>query len=192
MINPSEVTNFNRSDYELEEFFLFCIFVAGKTATTTARNLAAFLQNATLTPLNHLRFLSQNNLIQQELVRARIGQYKRLTICLTQVVEKNLDLRTCSVADLESISGIGAKTARYFLLHTRPNQNIAALDIHIMRWLKEQGFDAPARPKNNKDYLYWESIFLTEAKKYNMSIADLDLAIWNSRSKSGTGVNIGV
>ena len=35
MINPFEVTNFNYTDAQLQEFLIACIAVAGKTAKTT-------------------------------------------------------------------------------------------------------------------------------------------------------------
>ena len=43
MINPLEVTNYNRTQSELQEFLLFCINVAGKVAVE-APKLEVFLQ----------------------------------------------------------------------------------------------------------------------------------------------------
>ena len=36
MIDPFKITNFKRTDEELEEFWLFCLCVAGKTASIVA------------------------------------------------------------------------------------------------------------------------------------------------------------
>ena len=43
MINPYQITNYDRSSSELEEFLLFCIVVAGKTAYIQAQKLEDFL-----------------------------------------------------------------------------------------------------------------------------------------------------
>jgi hypothetical protein len=44
MIDPRDVTKFDRTQAELEEYWLFCIVAAGKTAMTQARLLDAYLQ----------------------------------------------------------------------------------------------------------------------------------------------------
>lgn len=184
MINPSDITKYDRTDYELEEFFLFSVLVAGKTAKVVARSLAAFLEDTSLTPLNYIRNLVKSYTLEQKLKEARTGQYSRLTKLLTEVLRRNICLRTCSASDLESISGIGPKTARFFILHSREQQCYAVLDVHIMRWLAGEGYDTPVRPKNNKDYAYWEQIFLNHADTYigrftSIGYAELDLMIWN-------------
>ena len=46
MINPAEVTNYNRTQYELEEFILFCINVAGKKSAIEAPKLEVFIERA--------------------------------------------------------------------------------------------------------------------------------------------------
>ncbi|NJO62828.1 MAG: hypothetical protein HC836_32775 [Richelia sp. RM2_1_2] len=152
-------------------------------AKVTARALATLLQPTSLSPFNYIRFLLQNGGLEGELRRARIGQYARLVRLLTEVMNRNICLRTCSVEDLESLPGIGPKTARFFILHTRLDQTYAVLDVHIMRWLNEEGYEAPVRPRNNEEYAFWETIFLNHADNYtklftNVKIAELDLLIW--------------
>ena len=46
MINPAEVTNYNRTQSELQEFLLFCINVAGKKSSIEAPKLEVFIQRA--------------------------------------------------------------------------------------------------------------------------------------------------
>jgi hypothetical protein len=43
MITPTTITNYNRTEEELEEFLLFSILVAGKGAEQQAKKLDAFL-----------------------------------------------------------------------------------------------------------------------------------------------------
>jgi len=45
MINPFDVTNFNRNDEELQEFLIFCLFVAGKNALQTAGKVDSFVKS---------------------------------------------------------------------------------------------------------------------------------------------------
>ena len=95
-----------------------------------------------------------------------------------------IDLETCTAEDLEAIPGIGQKTSRFFITHSRPNQNYAILDTHILAWLKSLGYnDIPKSTPAGKRYQEIEQLFLFEAKKRNVSAADLDLQIWKERSK---------
>ncbi len=113
---------------------------------------------------------------------ARLGQYQRLA----QGFENSLlfDLRTASIADLKTIQGVGDKTARYFILHTRANQKIAVLDRHVLRYMRDKGYDVPkAGTPNGKKYLELEKSFLAEAQLEDMTPADFDLMLWNKYSK---------
>lgn len=98
-------------------------------------------------------------------------------------------LRVCTVEDLENIKGIGAKTARFFIMHSRPNQRIAVLDTHILHWLRDQGVAAPKTTpsKGSKKYKDLELTFLTLADKLGEDPAILDLRIWNEYSRNGLG-----
>ena len=82
--------------------------------------------------------------------------------------------------DLEAIPGIGPKTSRFFLLHTRPNQEIAVLDTWILKYLKNAGYNAPKATPSGKKYLELEKNFLFEARKNNMKPADFDIYIWRN------------
>ena len=44
-IDPYNITNFNRTEGELQLFLLFCIVVAGKTAYIQAEKLEQFLDS---------------------------------------------------------------------------------------------------------------------------------------------------
>jgi thermostable 8-oxoguanine DNA glycosylase len=68
-----------------------------------------------------------------------------------------------------------------FLMHSRPNQNYAALDTHILKHLREKGYEAPATtPPPGERYRNLEKIFIQEAQKASMTVAAYDLHIWNS------------
>jgi len=185
MVDPTNFTNFNRTVSELEELLIFSICVAGKPAMRTAKavaNLLAYCDSASIAPFDIIRWLIKGNLLVAAMEAQGIGQYSRIGRALKESVEANLDLRKCSVEDLESIHGIGPKTARMFILHTRPNQRIAALDTHILKFLKEKGHDVPKTTPSGKRYLTLEQAFLTEADKSGMTVADFDLHLWRKYS----------
>lgn len=184
MIDPTAVTNYNRTDAELEEFMLFCIAVAGKTAQIIARQLQVLLDIATGdNPFDKIRNLIKIGRLDTVLKLARLGKYHVLMKAYKQILD--LNLRTCSLEDLEKVHGIGPKTARYFMLHTRPNVQVAALDTHILKFLKEQGYVVPNHTPTGKKYKELEQIFIMEATKRGRQIAEFDLAIWNHYSKDG-------
>lgn len=181
MIDPSVPTNFNRTQSELEEWLLFCVVVAGKSSSQQAKKLDQFLGDGVGSPFEKIRDWEKSLLLMPKLRESKLGQYNRLYNCFRLVT--GLNLKKTSVAVLEGIPGIGPKTARFFVLHSRPNQNIAVLDTHILSWLREQGYATPKSTPSGKKYLEIEQWFLNEAKKRNMSIAELDIQIWNERKR---------
>lgn len=191
MIDPTKITNYNRNQRELEEFLLFCIMVAGKSASGTAQKLHQFLMRRenNESPLEYVDALVHEELnldLDIAMRNVRLGQYKRLGTAFRGILQFQNRLHEVSVEDLESISGIGSKTARFFILHSRPNVSHAVLDTHILKWLREQGFDAPKSTPPKKKYAELEKIFLTFAWKNEITPAELDLQIWKSYSQKPT------
>jgi thermostable 8-oxoguanine DNA glycosylase len=82
---------------------------------------------------------------------------------------------------LQCVKGIGMKTARFFVMHTRAHQMYACLDTHILAWLGDKGHDVPKSTPQGKKYLELEKIFLDYCIEMDMMPADLDLKIWNER-----------
>jgi len=186
MTDPLNPKNFNRSDSELEEWLLFCIFVAGKNSKTQQKKLHEFLDLLGY-PEYPIKLLSDFSeaLIGVYLREVKMGQYNRLTKCLHTLSHANLDLRTCTTEQLESIPGIGMKTSRFFITYSRETNDYAVLDTHILSWMRENGYDAPlSTPTNPKQYKELERLFLEECKKRNMTPQELDFNIWESRQTS--------
>lgn len=109
---------------------------------------------------------------------AGIGCYSQKAITFMQLAESNLNLKSCGVEDLEKIKGIGPKTARCFLIHSRPNQRLAGLDTHILKYLREKGIDAPLSTPPAKKYKKLEQEFIKLADNAGKSVAEFDLEIW--------------
>lgn len=93
-----------------------------------------------------------------------------------------LNLKSCSVDDLENIYGIGPKTARCFLIHSRPNMRFAGLDTHILKYLRGLGYEVPKTTPTGKKYKEIEQIFLNLVDKSGKSVAEFDLEIWRKYS----------
>ena len=183
VVDPFNITNFNRTQYELEAFWLFCILAAGKTASVQAKKLTAFLINTEhmkVTPFQYIQFLEndEDSSLDGAIRHDKLGQYTRIHRAFTESL--SLDLRKCTVEELENVYGVGCKTSRFFLLHTRPKQKLAVLDTHILKWLRAVGMSsAPLKtPTNTNTYRRWEMRFLRHAETLGRDLAELDLEIW--------------
>ena len=183
MVDPAKITNFGMTVSQLEEFLLFAIAVAGKNADSVAKALARFLALGKKgSPFMKVRCMDRDQLMRN-LKKARMGMYSKLLIAFATVAWGNFDLRTVVPEELEEVHGIGPKTARFFVLHSQENVRYAALDTHILKWLRAKGYDAPKSTPMGRRYVELETIFLKEADKLGANPAELDLAIWNSYHK---------
>jgi thermostable 8-oxoguanine DNA glycosylase len=183
MVDPTKITNFNLTGNQLEEVLLFWVLVAGKTASIISKALEKILNSLEgSTPFEKIRGVEKNNL-PGLLKDHGIGCYNNKAKAVWELVNSNLNLRTCSVDDLEKIYGIGPKTSRCFLIHSRPNMQYAALDTHILKYLRDSGRVVPkSTPTSKKLYRKFEKEFLDDALYYGYTVAEFDLALWNKYS----------
>lgn len=183
MITPETVTQYDRTEEELEEFLMFGILVAGKNAKVQAKKLGEFLHwRGTFTPFQYLAFLARHNsgLLIRSMQKHKLGQYNRLDGAFRGILQFKGQLKTVTVEQLESVKGIGPKTARFFVLHSRRNVQHAVLDTHILKWMKRLGYKVPKATPSKNLYRKIEAKFLVIAAQKNMSPANLDLHIWKS------------
>lgn len=183
MVNPSDCTNFERSDSELQEFAIFCICVANKNADQIAPKVHSLLQHCDgVTPFSFLREHrpALNSLLKLE----KLSPYSQRAKAIDGIL--NVDIRTCSKDDLLLIPGIGPKTARYFLLHSRKDADHAVLDTHHMRLLAMHGVVSPRKaPTQERQYVEVEKLhqkFRTKVAPH-LSAAEFDLIVWKAMSK---------
>jgi thermostable 8-oxoguanine DNA glycosylase len=184
LIDPHNITDFNRSDEDLEAFWLFCVLVAGKNSQVQAKKLANFLKPAASVGISPFRYidLRQHKYLDEDIKAEKLGQYKRVHRCFVESLK--LDLRNCTVEDLESVFGVGPKTARFFLTHSRPNQQFAVLDTHILKWLSVNlDENVPKVTPNGGKYRELEKKFLEFCEKMGKTPAEMDLEIWSSLNK---------
>ncbi len=185
MIIPAEVTKYERTTAELEEFLLFAVCVAGKNSKIQAKKLAEFLLETGISkpfasPFDMIRTWVADGTLRLHLERVKMGQYNRLAKVFENIVKCDFDLRAVNVHQLQLV--VGLKTSRFFLMHSRFGFRCATLDTHILKWLNEQGIVAPkSTPTNPKKYLELEAKYLAICDAKGCNPADLDLEIWKSK-----------
>jgi thermostable 8-oxoguanine DNA glycosylase len=182
-------------DLDLEEFLLFALLVANKPAGLTARKLDVLLSTVQSgSPLHRVAAMEKAGVLEQNLRAVGTGQYTRILAAIRYLIHRmpRLDLRTCTIEDLERVPGIGPKTARFFLLHSREGMRCAALDTHLLKFLRDSGVeDVPvSTPPSGATYRRLEEVFLKICDQVGSDPATLDLAIWNTYSKGGTGRSV--
>ncbi len=206
MVDPAQVTNYGMNQEQLEEFLLFAIAVAGHNADSTAKALQFMLDtigyncpekgpfgkiNWVLSQPNNRRYETPNYIFEngdfslfEYVMHSGLGCHMKTTFGFKQIANSGFNLRTVTPAQLETIHGIGPKTARFFVLHTQENTRYAVLDTHILKWLRTKGYLAPKTTPIGRRYAELEKMFLKEADIMGTNPAELDLAIWNFYHKS--------
>ena len=196
MINPYQITNYDRSSSELEEFLLFCIVVAGKTAYIQAQKLEDFLVSVNkrlmmpenINPFQTIKSAEQHGILFEEIKLAKLGQYKKIYSGFKYISDREYNLSRMTPKILEEIPGVGMKTSRFFLLHsdTFYKDRIAILDTHILKFIKENIDDrAPkSTPVIPLTYRFWEDMFLSWCLNNNKNVADFDLEVWKSYART--------
>jgi len=193
MIDPKNIVRYDYSKVQLEELAVFTICVAGKAASTIAPRVDKLCWQRdrrhgflcyTTSPFCWLKLLNDLGKLEDRLQELGIGCMKGKARAISELAASGFDLRTCSIADLESINGIGPKTARFFIMSTRKGVKHAALDVHVLRWLDNQGIPGvPKQTPTGNKYAMLEQIFLSMVP-VGMTPAEFDLQIWREGSKA--------
>lgn len=195
MVNPSEVTNYNRTHSELQEFLLFGINVAGKKSSIEAPKLERFLvalkdlyedfllSGQTPSPFNLIRYAWAEGTLQGLMKDHGIAPHTQRFNSYCDVI-KISDLYCVSLQRLLQVRGIGLKTARFFLSHSREDFDEPMLDTHILNFLRDQGYKSAPKttPQNPSVYHQYSSIFKDIARQLGKSVTELDLQVWKQYS----------
>ena len=181
MINPFQITNFNRTDAELEEFILFAVCVAGKTAVVQAKALEKFLTGRdSYSPFEFIVQMGGGSLAKR-IKSSSLGQHNKIYRAFRDLAfDYKGKLRTCSASELEKVFGIGPKTSRFFLLHTRKGSEQIVFDTHLSKWFKERGIVPFTGTPSEKQYAKYEPICIEYLKEVESvtDFAAFDLEKW--------------
>lgn len=175
----------NRRAWTLEYKLIYSMLVAGKSADFAETVSNRLYGDRLLSPFGWFRHVRSQGALGGELRKARSGNYTKLERGISELIdEKHLYLETVTPERLEKIHGIGPKTSRFFILWTRANAEYAALDTHVLKWLRFIGHAAPSStPPKGAPYTKWENLFISEAHKRGMRPRELDARIWDYCSK---------
>jgi endonuclease III-like uncharacterized protein len=184
----------------LQEWFLFGVCVAGKSAKQTAAKVEAMLKDMrfqktelfgrgsmlvqceNLTPFACVDCAVRRGKLGYYLRKHKLGQYGRINKAFRGMIK--ISPETVTLNELEQIHGVGAKTARMLLLYTRPDQEMIPLDTHVLKWLHAHGYDAPkSTPPPGKKYRELELAFIREGKKRGLTAKEWDTKVWQQYAK---------
>ncbi len=189
------MTRYDLSRNELEETILFSVLVAGHNAMSTAKSLNGFLRCIGWKPNRNWKMNSPFECIRRWDTRCGpgttwnglehalkdngLGCFNLRARTFRLLVASGIDLTACTPQELEVFPGIAEKTSRFFILHTRKDARVAALDTHMLKYLNAVGIEAPKATPRGKKYQKLETDFIALADKAEMTVADFDLMIWN-------------
>lgn len=173
-------------------WLLFAVLVANKPAEITTRKLNDLLSGydaRTWSPFDIIASLAAtgspgSSHLTTALKQVRTGQYTRVEAAFTDMVVKTPEIagddpREWSLPLIESIPGIGPKSARWFYLLCHPAAKVAALDTHVLKFLRDQGIAAPkTTPPAGKKYKTLEMLFVEYADRLGIQPRDLDFMVW--------------
>jgi len=194
MIDPKKVTDYNRNEWQLQEFLIYCVCVAGKKSEIESPKVRKFCMDARfghgLTPFELIRKLLSVSSVEedglmQHLKKHKIAPYQQRYNSFKDIVTLlDGDLREVTIDQLQEVRGISTKTSRFFLTHSREDFDEPVLDTHILRFLTDFGYkDVPqSTPQNPKVYEKFSKIFRSIARFEGKSVTDFDLEVWTKYS----------
>ena len=195
-IDPTQITKFDRTQAELEWFLLFCISTAGKNATVTAKKINDGIdfthrikrfQSMGIYSIGCSDILSNDfNYCADWMVDfaqvVKLGKYDLLRkssrhIFMTRTHKR---LETVTLEELLEIPGVGNKTARFFLMHSRPGFTGAVIDTHIHGWLEKVCQSELPKPTTDAKYKSLERLWLSMTEVFfpGLPLHVADLATW--------------
>lgn len=188
MIDPDDIVNHAATVPELEEQILFWVAAAGKDAFATARALDRFLgtrgRRVRHSPFGRVRRVPEPEL-PGRLRACGFGCFNQRAASFRWLARAGLDLRACEVDDLIRCPGINFKTAKGFLLYTRPGAVHVVADRHFFAYMRERGCgDCPKdSPQTLRRYEHWERKGLAEAARLGLSALEFDRLFWRARRR---------
>lgn len=192
--DPSEHSSIKAASDNLESaqwWLLFAIMVANKSADQTKVKLNRLLELLPIKgglPFEQVEEASKRKFLGDALITVKTGQYRRIEGAFKAVVAmRPNDPREWSLEQIEALYGIGPKTARWFFLLCHPRAKVAALDTHILKFLRDQKIaDVPkSTPTAGPTYSRLEQEFIAISEKLGLWPRDFDYTIWTVYRNNG-------
>src|SRR3954468_4120979 len=95
MIDPTAITNFERTTSELEELLLNAITFAGKNARQQATKMHELFSKEKYSPFKQIRRWEKKGTREKKLKEVRIGKYSLLVKSFSELAHSGIDLHTC-------------------------------------------------------------------------------------------------
>ena len=149
-----------------EQELLTCVLLDTQTPLERLRKVVQYLKERDILNYNTLSKYPKKE-IAKILKEANYIWYNSKARFFGQ--EISFELANATYEQMLTIKGIGPKLASMWMRIVHDEER-PIIDTHVIRFLKERGY-------NTKNYDNMSIAFKTEAKKLNMSIADLDRQI---------------
>ena len=200
-IIKNRLKEFERLGNSKQTLFDFYPFLNLKIRATIKSELAFCISTANSSAISGLYFQKQLekfdfNRIEVEKIETLLKQagvrfYSKKAIYISkallnfEIVERALKIEDKKARDIlvSSIKGLGYKEASHFLRNVG-RKNIAIIDRHVLRWMRERGLiDNIPKNLNKKNYLQLERILSKLSDEVGMNLAKLDLYMWYEKTK---------
>ncbi len=200
-IIKNRLKEFERLGNSKQTLFDFYPFLNLKIRATIKSELAFCISTANSSAISGLYFQKQLekfdfNRIEVEKIETLLKQagvrfYSKKAIYISkallnfEIVERALKIEDKKARDIlvSSIKGLGYKEASHFLRNVG-RKNIAIIDRHVLRWMREKGLiDNIPKNLNKKNYLQLERILSKLSDEIGMNLAKLDLYMWYEKTK---------
>jgi thermostable 8-oxoguanine DNA glycosylase len=177
-LHPIDTQKSNWTDDELDKMFIFCMLDRAMPYEKVCNAFDNLDKNnlSTRKGLKKILYPFKDVDYVANVLRETGFRFPNQTAKFLILFAMNpIDLRTADRDTIvKNVKGIGYKLASMFLRNTR-GLNYAVIDIHIKRYLTEQGYNI------NKNYKAIEKDFMNVASKLNRDPYELDMAIWQER-----------
>lgn len=193
LIDPPDLSHVNDTDTQLEMFAIFASLTGGGTASNViAVQLPRLLAYSNApTPYGRIKDLAQRNVLSLALYLSGFGQQIRRTKQLTQLanefpVER---LRSMQPEEFGQVHGNGHKVVDFFTTYAREQGHKVPLDVHVLRWLRDECGHANApriTPADRAEYERWQQVVHSECghRFPGKSPRECDQAIWTARART--------
>lgn len=191
-VDPFNIIGKEKEDICYKESFLFfAVAVAGKTASVTSKKINAVLNEVMEgkrgSIFKTIKEKYENNNYKDFLLilqKHKTGKYNTLVRFTKDFINKDINLNNTTVEELESLTGVGKKSSRFYMVYNNAsNKDYAVLDTHILRFMKRFGVRTPKNTPTGNHYDRLEKIYLKIYKKsgFRGSLRDFDYAIWETQ-----------